>query len=608
MVATSYGAPLREVDAQAIDGGVLSLSGDWGSEWMAFTPLSEFERQSSDLPFVHLPAYLYEHVDERVDGIVQGYATYAIRISRLASAFDQPTLYLKNSHDAWQVWWVEDNFAPVLLGENGRIGRTKQQQKNGHETGYVQLPSKSQSGTLVIYVSAYYVERSGLGSKLEIVEHDDVVLDIIWGVTAKALIIGIGLFIAVQNIVFYSQRRTEPALLILSLFTIALIIRTILTSSYIDFILAPFDMREMTLRLEYIDMVWAGLAIAHFVLALFPIAHSRRYIVLGYGLLIITVAITFYIPVSLMTQVLSLYQIVLLVFVTFTVAILSRAMLRKSVGVNSLVISAIPLLMGLLHDIVSTRFAGYNFFVTEYALIIFLFIQTQIQLSRFVRSLDVAEHLTENLQYEVDLKTQELSARNEELEKHTLNLKIEHKHVKLLSETDHLTGLYNRQTLEFRSSDMFTQAITYGLPLSVVMMDLDHFKKINDIHGHSVGDECLIHTGSYLRAYQFRKRDLIARYGGEEIVIILSDIPLLKAEKIINRVCTELAEAPVSGDHENIYLTASFGIADIESSHASSITELIKAADDALYLAKKNGRNRVEIYTSVTSSNDDANN
>ena len=168
--------------------------------------------------------------------------------------------------------------------------------------------------------------------------------------------------------------------------------------------------------------------------------------------------------------------------------------------------------------------------------------------------------------------------------------------VKRLSETDHLTGLFNRQTLEMRSQEIFEQALSYNLPLSIAMMDLDHFKRINDSFGHDVGDECLIHVGSFLRAFQFRKRDLVARYGGEEIIIILTDIPLLEAQGIIERVRKGIEQSTVSGVPNDVHLTASFGIADIATSNADSIEQLIRAADEALYTAKHNGRNRVELY------------
>ena len=587
---------LPEVDARAADDNELDLSGEWGYTWGQFIPLDEFSNGDPNLETVRLPAYFYDYVQDRVDGIIQGYGTYAIRVTHLSSVFKRPSLYLKNARDAWQIWWIEDGLDPVLLGENGKVGKSKASQKNGHRNGFVDLPNKSIAGTLVVYASTYHVERSSLGHSLKISEHDSVVLSIVWGAVLKVLTLGIGAFIAIQNLVFYSRRRSEPALLMLSIFAVAIIVRSTLASPYIDLFLYSLNVQHITLRLEYLAMIWGSLALAHFVMALFPIPYANRYVIFGYTVFGIVVVTTFNIPVSTMTLSLSIYHIILLLFTLFALALLVRAMFKKSRGVRGLLLSAIPILIALIHDIAATRIAGYSLHIIEYAIILFLFLQTQIQLSRFVRALDISEHLTENLQYEIDVKTKELFNRNQELEKHTLSLRLQNQHVKLLSEMDHLTGLYNRQTLEVRSEEMFKQAISYGLPLSVAMMDLDHFKSINDQYGHGVGDECLIHAASYLRAYQFRKRDLIARYGGEEFIIILSDIPLLEAEKIINRVCKGLSEGLVHGDHDDIQLTSSFGIADIEICQASSIDELISAADEALYQAKENGRNRVEIY------------
>jgi len=132
-------------------------------------------------------------------------------------------------------------------------------------------------------------------------------------------------------------------------------------------------------------------------------------------------------------------------------------------------------------------------------------------------------------------------------------------------------------------------------------MDLDHFKDINDKYGHLVGDECLIFVASYLRGFNLRKRDLIARYGGEEMLILFVDTPLKDAYDIAQRICIGLPKQSVEGDHEDIRLTASFGLSDIISTNAESIEDVIKAADEALYKAKKNGRNRVEIYQSESS-------
>jgi diguanylate cyclase (GGDEF)-like protein len=178
-------------------------------------------------------------------------------------------------------------------------------------------------------------------------------------------------------------------------------------------------------------------------------------------------------------------------------------------------------------------------------------------------------------------------------------LEAKHFEVKLLSETDHLTGLFNRHTLENHSKMLFQLAQNYNQALSVVMMDLDHFKQVNDEYGHHVGDECLVFVASFLRGLNLRKRDIIARYGGEELIILLTDTALEPAMEIVESMCNGLKQFPVEGDHPDIYLTASFGVADIATSEAKTIEQLIQHADAALYLAKQNGRDRVEAFQKV---------
>jgi diguanylate cyclase (GGDEF)-like protein len=249
--------------------------------------------------------------------------------------------------------------------------------------------------------------------------------------------------------------------------------------------------------------------------------------------------------------------------------------------------------MGVLNDIIAALSSSYNMYISEYTLFLFLFAQTQYHSLRFVSALDVAEHLTNNLQQEVTQKTQELSIRNRELEDKAHYLKVQHDRIKELSETDHLTGLYNRQTFDGYFELKFTQAIQQTENLSLVMLDIDDFKKINDGYGHQVGDECLKAVAQYLRQTNLRKDDFVARYGGEEVVIVLANTDIKGAAEISQRICDGLSQIELNAGQGTILLTASFGVAELTYNQANNTTQLLKRADDALYQAKAQGKNQV---------------
>lgn len=154
---------------------------------------------------------------------------------------------------------------------------------------------------------------------------------------------------------------------------------------------------------------------------------------------------------------------------------------------------------------------------------------------------------------------------------------------------DQLTGLYNRHYLLDISNKKLANCTRHNNALSVLMIDIDHFKKINDIHGHLVGDEVIKHVATILNS-QNRAEDVVARFGGEEFVIVLEhcDIndALIKADKI------RLAVA--EGTPNDIAVTISIGVAQFDNKQ--NFDSLLKSSDIALYAAKDKGRNRVEQF------------
>jgi two-component system cell cycle response regulator len=159
--------------------------------------------------------------------------------------------------------------------------------------------------------------------------------------------------------------------------------------------------------------------------------------------------------------------------------------------------------------------------------------------------------------------------------------------------TDALTGLYNRRYMESQTSVLVEHAANRGKTLSVVVLDVDHFKAVNDTHGHDVGDRVLQELAARLRAC-VRNIDLICRMGGEEFVVVLPDAGMEIALKVAERIRRIMSAKPFDAGARAgpLAITVSLGVSLIESP-SDSIDDIVKRADEALYRAKREGRNRV---------------
>ena len=176
-------------------------------------------------------------------------------------------------------------------------------------------------------------------------------------------------------------------------------------------------------------------------------------------------------------------------------------------------------------------------------------------------------------------------------------------HYKELSLTDHLTGLYNKRYFMRRLSEESARALRYKQDLSLIFCDIDHFKKVNDEHGHHVGDEVLRQIGALLAGgmgefmivSRLRKSDIVARFGGEEFVVILPETTPENARVAAEKMRSAVEKCDMQIDDVHVRVTMSFGIAGI-AEDLRDTDEFINRADFAMYKAKENGRNRVEVY------------
>ncbi len=163
-----------------------------------------------------------------------------------------------------------------------------------------------------------------------------------------------------------------------------------------------------------------------------------------------------------------------------------------------------------------------------------------------------------------------------------------------LSRTDELTGVHNRRAFFQLGESLFSMASRSHRPLAVVMLDVDHFKRINDRYGHFAGDEVLRELARAVDA-RIRDSDVLGRFGGEEFVLVLPDTDPEQAMAFAERLRAGIADTDIEIDDDTLACTVSIGVA-VLSEHCLSLEQLLTRADEALFRAKAKGRNRSELF------------
>lgn len=166
------------------------------------------------------------------------------------------------------------------------------------------------------------------------------------------------------------------------------------------------------------------------------------------------------------------------------------------------------------------------------------------------------------------------------------------KRLERLAILDDLTGVYNYRYLHTRLAEEFKRAQRYRYPLACAMIDIDHFKQVNDTHGHDVGDVVLAEVAQRV-GDAVREVDVVARYGGEEFLLVCPNTHFAGAVSVAERVWRAVGQRPISAGERRHRVTISVGVSLYPSRDIKSKDQLLKAADEALYQAKREGRDRI---------------
>ncbi len=209
-----------------------------------------------------------------------------------------------------------------------------------------------------------------------------------------------------------------------------------------------------------------------------------------------------------------------------------------------------------------------------------------------------ARALTEQTQTTLEFRVEE---RTRELNEALKRLELANKILRQSSQRDGLTGVYNRRYLDEALKSSWAKAIETGQPLALIVLDLDHFKEVNDRRGHLAGDDCLRAVATALTDVLESFDCVLARFGGEEFFVVLPGLSAEQAGELAERLRETVAALEVVSEDQTFRVTASFGAAAISPGGGRTDRDLIRNVDQAMYEAKKQGRNRV-VVASLSSS------
>ena len=197
---------------------------------------------------------------------------------------------------------------------------------------------------------------------------------------------------------------------------------------------------------------------------------------------------------------------------------------------------------------------------------------------------------------EVEIKNAELQNALHKLESSQLEITRQNKELEYLATRDPLTGSLNRRSFFSGFDSLFEEAKQSGDELTCIMTDIDHFKSVNDTHGHGVGDDVIKYLADVL-AEQSRPNDLVGRFGGEEFCVVLPNTTINEGYEIAEKIRKLIEDGVGANFLDKCQITASFGVASIHSNSANP-SEMVEHSDKALYVSKETGRNKVTNYTS----------
>lgn len=533
-----------------------------------------------------------------------GFGTYALQLHGSFIENDYGLL-LQPICGASEVYFFNPNqtnnnaFSSHAVGGLGNVTTTATNSRSIVAPQLVALNlSSASTHVLLVQVSNYEHGTGGLCQEVLFGKLGDLYAYHNQQLLSEGLVVAVIFSIAIYAFGMYFQYHTNAANLWLGLWTIDATLFFWTRANFWEIGLGNLLTigHSLHYKIEYITMALLGPLGVYFYRYTFNSPHmslrTLRYNVAVTLLLSLVIALVPTLWFSHHLPILFSFIIIEMVLIGY---IMVRAVLDKVPEATLLLISVLPMLITVPLDFALRVEILQGEYLSQYAWLFFMFMHCMIQSRRLTSAIDYTNRMSQTLALEVEKKTESLEEKNRQLLMVQNELRRANHELKALSVTDGLTGTYNRLYFDRQFQVEWQRSRREQEPFSIVLLDIDHFKQVNDQYGHMAGDQCLKSIAKWIEMIFKRSNDVVCRYGGEEFAILLPNTAAEQALVAAEQLRKLIADTPVKYADIELQITISVGVAGSVPQQDAQPTDLLRAADTALYGVKRHGRNGVKL-------------
>lgn len=594
------------IDVTGIQEGqhkLAELNGEWSFYWNQLLEPADIEAGRGELSgYIDMPSNWekYKLNGEELPG--KGYATFVLNM-HISEINRVKALSIPKIYSNYKLW-----INGQLEAASGVVGTDSASSVPQKITQIIYFSPNTNQVQLVLQISNYHDLRGGMWDPLVYGAASAVSMKHDHHLAERGLLIGVLALSGIYHLGISMFRKKDLSMLYFGLFCLNDALRNLLIDEVLITKYFPHFPWALAMRMEYISLYMEFVLLALFMLHLFPKQASKKFTKAALAIAGIYVIVTLIFQADVYIRFLIFYQIFMLVGLLYALIVFIRAALHREDG-------AMYALVGFLifETVVAFDLLKYIFRYSERSIysigivlfiICFSFVLSKKLSKAFNTTEQLANELTE-LNEGLDWKVHERTLVIEESRKQLIEL---NRQLQEWSMADGLTGAANRRHFDEYLGNHLMLAIEDQSPISLLLIDIDYFKRYNDSYGHIQGDRCLQAVVNAIKTSFPPSDGLVARYGGEEFAVVLPGYSADQAKDIAEKVCDLVKQLRISHENSKVadVITVSVGVATVYLKEDKEYTKLIKLADNHLYKAKSLGRNQVcaqsEIDYAVESS------